>query len=110
MKSCEKDKNRGGKETEKEISKLFVPIPDWEEKSKPGIFPAKQKHDVLGSRRVMAWSPQAAMALPNGVMEHWGAAGSVHPMGRSVETAPPCPISTDVSDPSLLKWVVVAPS
>ena len=38
MKSCEKYKNRRGKETEKEISKLFVPIPDWEEKSKPDFF------------------------------------------------------------------------
>lgn len=99
MKSCEKYKNRGGKETEKEISKLFVPIPDWEEKSKPDFFPAKQKHGVLGSWKVMARSPQAGMALPKGVMQHWGAAGSVHPMGRSVETAPPCPTNTDGSDP-----------
>lgn len=41
MESCEKYKNRGGKETEKEISKLFVSIPDWEEKSKPDFFSCK---------------------------------------------------------------------
>lgn len=42
MESCEKYKNRGGKETEKEISKLFVSIPDWEEKSKPDFFLQKR--------------------------------------------------------------------
>ena len=48
MKSCEKYKNRGGKETEKEISKLLVPIPDWEEKSKPDFF--------LQNRNTVFWA------------------------------------------------------
>lgn len=56
MESCEKYKNRGGKETEKEISKLFVSIPDWEEKSKPDLFLQNRKHGVLGSQMVLGWS------------------------------------------------------
>lgn len=82
MESCEKYKNRGGKETEKEISKLFVSIPDWEEKSKPDFFPAKQKHGVLGSQKVVGQSPQAGTAFFQGVRQNWGAVGLTHPTRR----------------------------
>lgn len=82
MESCEKYKNRGGKETEKEISKLFVSIPDWEEKSKPDFFPAKQKHSVLGSQKVVGQLPQAVMAFFQGVRQNRGAVGLTHPTRR----------------------------
>lgn len=65
MESCEKHKNRGGKETEKEVSKLFVPIPDWEEKSRPGFFlPAKQKGSALGSWRGWGSRPKLGWHFP----------------------------------------------
>lgn len=90
MKSCEKYKNRGGKETEKEISKLFVPIPDWEEKSKPDFF--LQNRNAVFRAAGRLWDGHLRLGwLPKGTMQSWGAVGSVHPTRRSVETAPPCP-------------------
>lgn len=66
MESCEKYKNRGGKETEKEISKLFVSFPEWEEKSEPDFF--------LQNRNTVFWAARGVgMVTPgwDGVSS-WG--------------------------------------